>query len=1064
LNSNNISNEDVLSLHSQSTQFSTNLSTESLLQSQNPQLPSNISTESILSLHRQGNLSNEDILTLQNNISNEDLLTLQNANNISNEDLLTLQENLSNEDILSIQNNISNENILSLPQQSSNVSSGNNLLPMGNNVDDSLLNYRQGTFQSNLSSSSLLSEQTNLSNENLYALQQRQRAASLPMAKLSNENLLQLGQQTKTNQDLLRQVTNEALLPFQSSNLSSDSLLTLQVANNSSSDLNLLNKKPLSLSNPDLSEKKLHQLIQNQNGTLSKKDLMTLQNQEYQKLLLRQQLAQQEQLNSLYKANSQQPSPSSSNFNSIERTMTLPTQNIFSSIVPQNSIKSIKSEYVNALSRNNSEFMNYRDLNDAASFISMEDDSETNTLYSLETLTMNDSTSSLHSKPSIDSRSTLFLKVPSIQGSYNPMSRTNSLNSVQSGSTQATKYSAASLNIPSQKNGINDVGGAPYPRISSATVRVNPLAISHLNALSANDPNNDFFPKEDLYNNFSEKLSLKEISKFEATNPVGANIKPVIKDEFIHSTADMDMEIDTKNDINSNNSNNNSTTNHSSISNGQNNNNDLHQSQPQSQSQGKLNGLSDGNVNININNIPNPDAVNTILSPAQKLFPSLSNKKSNSTNQAFPLPNRTTSTLISLDDFILKNNIDFDSYLNYGSLKSSPNKIDTTVKVEGSEGMVDHTKTLPMTTMNTDSKDNEPDTYMSIAEEGNSNSALSTSTKINTANFNSQLSSQSASAFAAAPSTTSSKLMSSDMMDTDDGSQFMTNQNSILSSSGLSSVNSQNHLLSQQLLQSNQGRNSIQVPSTNSTDGQSLNLTSSLYPNAVGTTSTNKSNPPTNLFGTSNESNSHPTNIYNAATNKTTLSANNIFSNPKISSIYTNPKTSPITNYSSSVTRMNNTPPIINSQNMISKKNYNMYASSYNDYNNKGVRPTNSYTNNYTYIRTSHIGERPYACDKCSSSFSRKHDLRRHEKLHTGVRPYVCKICNRSYTRPDALARHLKSEPGKESGCALRLKMLENEQKEKEEKEKKEKQLNASKSDKKKTETSTPIKKETSEK
>ncbi|KAL6609344.1 hypothetical protein U3516DRAFT_495713, partial [Neocallimastix sp. 'constans'] len=59
----------------------------------------------------------------------------------------------------------------------------------------------------------------------------------------------------------------------------------------------------------------------------------------------------------------------------------------------------------------------------------------------------------------------------------------------------------------------------------------------------------------------------------------------------------------------------------------------------------------------------------------------------------------------------------------------------------------------------------------------------------------------------------------------------------------------------------------------------------------------------------------------------------------------------------------------------------------------------------------SYISERPYACDKCSSSFSRKHDLKRHEKLHTGVRPYVCKICNKSYTRSDALARHLKSEP-----------------------------------------------------
>jgi uncharacterized Zn-finger protein len=223
--------------------------------------------------------------------------------------------------------------------------------------------------------------------------------------------------------------------------------------------------------------------------------------------------------------------------------------------------------------------------------------------------------------------------------------------------------------------------------------------------------------------------------------------------------------------------------------------------------------------------------------------------------------------------------------------------------------------------------------------------------------------------------------------------------------------------------------------SNRNTNKNTISATASL-------TTTNNINNATNLYSNLNNKSSNlpNNNIYTAAAAKTKPSATNIFSNPKISSLYTNTKSNPFTNLSSSsVTSINNTPPIINSQNMISKKNRTMYVSPFGDYS-KSIRPsTNSYTNNYTYIRTSHIGERPYACDKCSSSFSRKHDLKRHEKLHTGVRPYVCKICNKSYTRSDALARHLKSEPGKESGCALRLKMLENEKKQKEEKEKKEK-------------------------
>ncbi|ORX46650.1 hypothetical protein BCR36DRAFT_585115 [Piromyces finnis] len=984
ISNNNISNEDILNIPSQTTQ-----------------LPTNISTESLLSLQQQGNISNEDLLTLQNNISNEDILTLQSTPNISNEDLLTLQENLSNEDILSLHNNFSNESILAVQP-----SSGSGLVPISNNSQESLLNLQQRNYQNNLLKNTLSTAQpNNLSDENLYSLQHQNSLTS--HATLSNESLLQLGT-AKTPSNLLGKITKEELIALQNNNLSNESLLALQASNNSSSDLNLLNQKPLTLSNPDISEKNIKQMLQNQNTNIA------LQKQEYQKLYklqLRQQLTQQEQLKSIYNMSKVKPSSTpSTNPNSIERSMTLPNQNLFPPIIPhQNSINSMKSaDFEKSLPRNHPEWMNYRDLNDAASFISMEDDSETNTLYSLETLTMNDSASSIQSKPSVDSRSTIFLRVPSIQSSYNPMSHANSINSVHSGSTQATKISAASLNLAPQKAGLNEAGS--YPHISrNYAVRMNPLAMTQLQTLPGNDPKNEFVPKEELYNNFNEKLTLKDISKFETNTPDPTQLKP-IKDEFIHSTADIGMEVDTKSDITLNSSlniNPNTLTNYSLMSkssiNIQNPSSLLsknnHLQQNISSAKDALNLTMNMNSTEELTKISNdlehenPEAVNTILSPAQKLFPTLSNKKSNhSVDSTYPLPNRTSSTMISLDDIILKNNFDFDSYYNYGSIKSANTKVDTSdvaknqLKTESSvdtfKGMIDprggHDSNGP--------KDNDSDSNMSITEESNQHTNQVQPTS---------------SVYVPHPPQATNKYLSSDMMDTDENTAAYLNSSNLLSTQA-------NPLLN--------------------VNDSTVNLASSIYSNS--STANNKAN------------------IYNSTTTQAKSSTTNIFSNPKISSIYSNPKSNPVSNYSSSVTIMNNTPPIINSQNLISKKSRSMYVSPYNDYG-KNIRTNNTYTNNYTYIRTSHIGERPFACDKCSSSFSRKHDLKRHEKLHTGVRPYVCKICNKSYTRSDALARHLKSEPGKESGCALRLKMLENEKREKEEKERKEKQMNANKSDKK---------------
>ncbi|KAJ3324792.1 hypothetical protein HDV06_006100 [Boothiomyces sp. JEL0866] len=79
----------------------------------------------------------------------------------------------------------------------------------------------------------------------------------------------------------------------------------------------------------------------------------------------------------------------------------------------------------------------------------------------------------------------------------------------------------------------------------------------------------------------------------------------------------------------------------------------------------------------------------------------------------------------------------------------------------------------------------------------------------------------------------------------------------------------------------------------------------------------------------------------------------------------------------------------------------------------------------------SHTGERPYVCDAqdCKAAFSRKHDLKRHSKLHSGEKLFKCKACGKSFSRNDALGRHLKpSDQGKESACALRIKLNELEQ------------------------------------
>lgn len=51
--------------------------------------------------------------------------------------------------------------------------------------------------------------------------------------------------------------------------------------------------------------------------------------------------------------------------------------------------------------------------------------------------------------------------------------------------------------------------------------------------------------------------------------------------------------------------------------------------------------------------------------------------------------------------------------------------------------------------------------------------------------------------------------------------------------------------------------------------------------------------------------------------------------------------------------------------------------------------------------------DRKFLCDKCSMSFRRSSDLKRHEKQHLTIPPNICELCGKGFARKDALKRHM---------------------------------------------------------
>jgi len=67
---------------------------------------------------------------------------------------------------------------------------------------------------------------------------------------------------------------------------------------------------------------------------------------------------------------------------------------------------------------------------------------------------------------------------------------------------------------------------------------------------------------------------------------------------------------------------------------------------------------------------------------------------------------------------------------------------------------------------------------------------------------------------------------------------------------------------------------------------------------------------------------------------------------------------------------------------------------------------------NLAIHRKRHLKERNYNCEFCGSAYYTSYELKTHKRVHTGEKPHVCTLCGKRFTAKNNLYIHQRSHTG----------------------------------------------------